>query len=40
MLWQWGWIPRDWRNELEASPWLQMFQNARVWCENVETLER
>ncbi len=35
MLWQWGWIPRDWRNELEASPWLQMFQNARVWCQNV-----
>jgi phosphoribosylformylglycinamidine synthase len=35
MLWHWGWIPRTWRDELEASPWLQMFQNARVWCQNV-----
>ena len=29
--WQWGWMPGDWK--LEASPWLQMFQNARKWCE-------
>ncbi len=29
--WQWGWMPGDWK--LEASPWLQMFQNAREWCE-------
>jgi phosphoribosylformylglycinamidine synthase len=34
-LWQWGWMPRDWRFNLAASPWLQMFQNAREWCENV-----
>ena len=32
-LWQWGWMPRDWRQHLEASPWLKMFQNAREWCE-------
>ena len=32
--WHWGWMPRDWRH-LEVSPWLQMFQNAREWCENV-----
>jgi phosphoribosylformylglycinamidine synthase len=32
-LWQWGWMPRDWRQNLEASPWLKMFQNAREWCE-------
>ncbi len=32
-LWNWGWMPRDWRNNLEVSPWLKMFQNAREWCE-------
>ena len=32
-LWQWGWMPTDWRQDLKASPWLQMFQNAREWCE-------
>ena len=32
-LWQWGWMPTDWRQHLEASPWLKMFQNAREWCE-------
>jgi len=31
--WQWAWIPRDLDNQLKASPWLQMFQNARQWCE-------
>lgn len=31
--WQWGWMPRRWRSELKASPWLKLFQNARVWCE-------
>jgi phosphoribosylformylglycinamidine synthase len=34
-LWQWGWMPRDWRENLQASPWLKMFQNAREWCEYV-----
>ena len=32
-LWNWGWMPRSWRDELEVSPWLKMFQNAREWCE-------
>jgi phosphoribosylformylglycinamidine synthase len=32
--WQWGWMPSDWRRDLEASPWLQMFQNAYHWCQN------
>jgi phosphoribosylformylglycinamidine synthase len=32
-LWQWGWMPPDWRQGLEVSPWLKMFQNAREWCE-------
>ncbi len=31
--WQWGYMPEDWRKNLEASPWLRMFQNAREWCE-------
>lgn len=32
LLWQWPWMPRDWQNTLEASPWLRMFQNAYAWC--------
>jgi len=32
-LWQWGWMPPAWRRDLEVSPWLRMFQNAREWCE-------
>ena len=35
LLWQWPWMPLDWRNSLKASPWLQMFHNAYNWC--VET---
>jgi len=31
--WQWGWMPPQWRSDLEASPWLRLFQNARRWCE-------
>jgi phosphoribosylformylglycinamidine synthase len=31
--WQWGWMPRSWRSDLEASPWLRLFQNAGEWCE-------
>ncbi len=29
--WQWPWMPEQFR-DLDASPWLQMFQNARTWC--------
>jgi phosphoribosylformylglycinamidine synthase len=32
-LWQLPWIPASWKN-LEASPWLRMFQNARTWLVN------
>ncbi len=35
--WQWGWMPPAWRRDLEASPWLRLFQNAREWCERSET---
>ena len=30
--WQWAWMPQDWKRDLQASPWLRMFQNARKWC--------
>ena len=30
--WQWPYMPPHWQRELKASPWLQMFQNAREWC--------
>jgi len=30
--WQWPWMPPDW-DHLEVSPWLRMFQNARIWVE-------
>jgi phosphoribosylformylglycinamidine synthase len=30
--WQWAYIPENWKKDLEASPWLKMFQNARNWC--------
>lgn len=29
--WQHPWLPEDWQN-LKASPWLQIFQNAYDWC--------
>ncbi len=31
--WQWPWMPEEWKKDLDASPWLRMFQNAREWCE-------
>ncbi|RMD57413.1 MAG: phosphoribosylformylglycinamidine synthase, partial [Nitrospirae bacterium] len=30
--WQWPWMPKDMR-DMEVSPWLKMFENARVWYE-------
>jgi phosphoribosylformylglycinamidine synthase len=30
--WQWGYMPRELKERLAASPWLRMFQNAREWC--------
>ncbi|MFA6993728.1 MAG: phosphoribosylformylglycinamidine synthase [Patescibacteria group bacterium] len=29
---QWPYLPRSW-SRLPASPWLWMFQNARIWCD-------
>lgn len=31
--WQWAWMPEDMKKNLDASPWLRIFQNAREWCE-------
>jgi phosphoribosylformylglycinamidine synthase len=31
--WQWPWMPEPWKLSLQASPWLRIFQNARIWCE-------
>ena len=30
--WQWPWMPEEWKENFEASPWLKIFQNARKWC--------
>lgn len=30
--WQWPWTPPAWK-DFEAGPWLQMFQNARNFCD-------
>ena len=30
--WQWPWKPAAW-DDLEVGPWLQMFQNAREFCD-------
>jgi len=31
--WQCAWIPDEWRETLEVSPWMKLFQNARAWCD-------
>jgi phosphoribosylformylglycinamidine synthase len=31
--WQCHWLPEQLRGELQVTPWLRMFQNAREWCE-------
>jgi phosphoribosylformylglycinamidine synthase len=30
--WQAHWIPEDLAENIAASPWLKMFQNAYEWC--------
>jgi len=34
--WQWGWTPPHWDSGVVVSPWIKMFQNARVWCERTK----
>jgi phosphoribosylformylglycinamidine synthase len=43
LLWQWPWIPEEWKTKKWesyagdyhqwASPWSKLFQNARQWCD-------
>jgi len=30
--WQWAYMPERWKQELKASPWMKMTQNAYNWC--------
>uniref|UniRef100_A0A8C5Q8M0 Phosphoribosylformylglycinamidine synthase n=1 Tax=Leptobrachium leishanense TaxID=445787 RepID=A0A8C5Q8M0_9ANUR len=30
--WQWPWMPEDWRQSLDVSPWMRLFQNGYRWC--------
>ncbi len=34
--WQWPWMPSGLNDGLRESPWVQMFQNAREWCQGVK----
>eukprot|EP00466_Bigelowiella_natans_P016183 jgi/Bigna1/74891/fgenesh1_pg.31_\ len=31
--WQWPYMTPEMREKLEVGPWLQMFQNAKMWCD-------
>jgi phosphoribosylformylglycinamidine synthase len=37
--WQWPWVPDEWKS-FEVGPWLQMFQNARKFCDSNVTAYR
>jgi len=32
--WQWPWMPLEWKESLDVSPWLRMFQNAKTFCDS------
>jgi phosphoribosylformylglycinamidine synthase len=34
--WQWPWLPDSMKDGVKESPWIQMFQNARAWCDGVK----
>ena len=34
--WQWPWMPTYLNDGIKESPWIQMFQNAREWCDRVQ----
>jgi len=38
--WQWAWLPDYLNDGVKESPWIQMFQNAREWCDRVKSGER
>nr|AAI68641.1 Unknown (protein for MGC:186503) [Xenopus tropicalis] len=33
MKWQWPWMPESWRQSLDVSPWMRLFQNGYRWCQ-------
>jgi len=35
--WQWPWLPVYLNDGIKESPWIQMFQNAREWCDAVKS---
>jgi phosphoribosylformylglycinamidine synthase len=35
--WQWPWLPGDLKDGVRESPWIQMFQNARAWCDGTKS---
>ena len=37
LMWQWPWMPRQWKKEVKASPWLNMFHNAYQWCKETKS---
>ena len=32
--WQHPYLPTEWKQTLSAGPWLQLFQNARIFCDS------
>jgi phosphoribosylformylglycinamidine synthase len=37
--WQWPWMPGYLNDGMKESPWIQMFQNARQWCDKRQKAE-
>jgi phosphoribosylformylglycinamidine synthase len=35
--WQWPWLPGYMKDGAKESPWIQMFQNAREWCDRAKS---
>ncbi|EDV24919.1 uncharacterized protein TRIADDRAFT_56338 [Trichoplax adhaerens] len=35
-LWQWPWVPHDWKQSIDVSPWLKMFRNAYEWSYGIK----
>jgi len=38
MKWQWAWMPHEMQKTVPVSPWLNIFQNARRWCDETTPL--
>jgi phosphoribosylformylglycinamidine synthase len=35
--WQLPWMPPEWQ-KFDSAPWLRLFQNARIWCDEQSSL--